>query len=66
MKRSEKQFPSKANFSIFWNLIALNFGKNCVKGLIVTKIVKEIKFEGVWDKLKGKKNVSKDNHPQNI
>ena len=36
-----------------------------MKCLRVTKLVKEIKFEGVWDDLEAK-NVSKDNHSQNI
>ena len=47
MNRSEKQLPSKANFSTFCNSIALILGQNSVKGLRVTKIVKEIKFKGV-------------------
>ena len=29
-------------------LVALILGGNCVKGLKVTKIAKQIKFEGVW------------------
>ena len=48
MKRSEKQLPSKTNFSPFH-----------VKDLRVTKIVKEIKFEGVWSELESKKGFQK-------
>ena len=36
-----------------------------LKGLRVTKIVKEIKFEGVWDELESK-IISRDNQSQNI
>ena len=36
-----------------------------MKGLRVTKIVKEIKFEGVWSGLEAK-SVSRDNHLQSI
>ena len=56
MKRLELQSQSKANFSIFCNLINLILGWNSVKGLRVTKIIKEIwKFEGVLDKLELRK-----------
>ena len=54
MKRSKKQLQSKTNFSTFCNLIPLILNQNCVKGFRVTKIVKEIKSEGVWGKLKAK------------
>ena len=40
-------------------------GQNCFKGLGVTKIVKEIKFEGFRGDSE-EKNVSTDNHSQNI
>ena len=40
---------------IFCDLIALILGYICVKGLRVTKIVKEIKFEVVSGKLEAKK-----------
>ena len=36
-----------------------------MKGLRATKIVKEIKFEGVWGALESKK-VSRKNNSQNI
>ena len=35
--------------------MALILGYNCVKGLRVTKAVKEITFEEVWGKLEAKK-----------
>ena len=38
----------------FCNLFARNLGLNCVKGLRVTKIFKQIKFEVVWGKLAAK------------
>ena len=50
-KRSKQQFTSKTIFSTFCNLIALIIDWNCVKGLRVTKIVKQIKFKAVWGKL---------------
>ena len=41
--------------ALFCNLVALILGLNCIKGLRVTKIVKQIKFEGVCGEL-GAKN----------
>ena len=61
MKRSEKQLPSKVNFSTFCHLIAISLGQNSVKALKVNKIVKEIKFLGVSGELEEKK-VSRDNN----
>ena len=40
--------------ALFCNLIAPILRYTCVKSLRVTKIVKEIKFEGVWGKLEAK------------
>ena len=48
------------------DLTALILGYNCVNGLRVTKTVKEIKFEGVWSKLKAKKIVSRDNRSHHV
>ena len=45
--------------------IFLFLHRNCVKGLRVTKIFKEIKFEGVWNELESKK-ILRDNNSQNI
>ena len=36
------------------NFIVLILGENCVKGLRVIKVVKEMKFEGFWGKLEAK------------
>ena len=53
MKRLEKRLPSKASFSSFLQLNSSNFRlKQCERP---TKIVKEIKFEGVQGELKLKK-----------
>ena len=49
MKRSEKQLPSKVNFSTFLQL-------NCKR---VTKIVKEIRFEGIWGELESNKSLQR-------
>ena len=59
MKSSEKQLPSKANIRTFLSLIALILGQNSVKDIKVTKIVKEIKFEGVWVELELKKTLQR-------
>ena len=40
--------------SLSRNLIALILAWNCVKGLTVTKIVKQINFEEVWGELEAK------------
>ena len=41
--------------ALFCNLIALILEWHCVKGLRVNKIVKKIKFEGIWGELAVKK-----------
>ena len=56
MKRSEKQLPSKSNFSTSLQLKCSNFRLIQWKGLGVTRIVKEFKFEGVWGELESKKS----------
>ena len=40
--------------ALFCDLIALIFSLNYVKGLRVTKIANEIKFEGIWGELEPK------------
>ena len=40
--------------ALFCILLALILDWNCVKGLRVIKIVKQIKFEGIWGKLEAK------------
>ena len=59
MKSWEKQLPSKANIRTFLSLTALILGQNSVKDIKVTKIVKEIKFEGVWGELELKKTLQR-------
>ena len=54
-----KSYISKQSY------FALIMSWNCAKSLILTKIVKKTKFEGVWNELEAK-NVSRDNHGQNI
>ena len=55
MKISEKQLPSKENFSIFLGLKCSNFRLKLCEGIRITKIVKEIKFEVVWGELEAEK-----------
>ena len=55
VKRSEKQLPRKGKFRTFLQLNCSNFSLKLVKSLIVTKIVREIKFEEVWGELEAKK-----------
>ena len=45
----------RRSFALFCNLIALTLGLKNVKGLRVTTIVKEIKFERVWGTVELKK-----------
>ena len=56
MKRLEKQFSYivRQILALFCNLVAVILGKNCVKGIRVKKIVKEIVFEEVWGKLEAR------------
>ena len=65
MKSSENQYQVRQILALFCNLIALFLRQNSVKGLKVTKNVKEIKFEEVWSKSESKK-LSRDNFSQNI
>ena len=65
VKRSESSYQVRQMLTLFYNLVALILGLNSVKGLRVTKFVKEIKFEGLWGKIEAKK-FSRDNHSQNI
>ena len=55
LKRWDKQLPIKANFSPFCILISLILGLKSVKDLSITKIVKEMTLEGIWDELVSKK-----------
>ena len=53
MERSEKLFSSRTNFSPFLQLNCSRWKQR--ESLRVTKIVKEIKFEGVWGELESGK-----------
>ena len=44
----------RQNLALFRNLVSLILSWNCVKRLIVTKLVQKINFEGTWGKLKAK------------
>ena len=47
-KDLQSSYQVRIILALFCNLIALILGENCVEGLRVTKIVKEIKFQRVW------------------
>ena len=49
-----KVVPSKAGLNTFLLLNCSNFKLKLCEGLSVTKIIKEIKFEGAWGKLEGR------------
>ena len=53
-KDQNSSYQVRKNFAFFVKLIALTLGQNSVKSLRVTKSVKEIKFQGVWDELESK------------
>ena len=59
-KDQKSSYQVREDFALFCNLIALSLGYNSVKSLGVTKIVKEIKFEGVWDKLESKNGFKRE------
>ena len=50
-----ESYQLREDFSLFCNLIALYLVWNSVKNFRVTKIVKEVKFGGVWHDLVLKK-----------
>ena len=64
-KDRESSYDVRLIFGLFCSSIAFILGLNSVKGVRVTKNVKEIKFEGVWGELESRK-VSNDNTSQNI
>ena len=51
----KRSYQVSVDFALFCNLIALKLGKSSVKGLTVTKIVKENNFQWVWNELESKK-----------
>ena len=64
-KDCESSYHVRIVLGLFRHSVGLILGLNSVKVLIVTKNVKEIKFEGVWGALESNK-VSRDNNSQNI
>ena len=53
-KDRESSYQVRQILAFFCKLVALILDWNCLKGLTVTKIVKQIKFEGVWGELEAK------------
>ena len=53
-KDRNSSYQVRQILALFYNLVALILGWNYVKGLRVTKIVKQIKFERVWGELAAK------------
>ena len=64
-KIRQSSFQVLQILAIFWNLIALTLGYNSVKALVLLKLSKKKKIEGIWGKLDSKK-VSRNNNSQNI
>ena len=54
VKRLVKYLSSNRTFSTFCNLVALILNWNCLKNLLVSKIVQKIKFEGDRGELEAK------------
>ena len=44
-KGHKNSYGARQILALFWKQVALILGSNCVKGLIVSKVVKETKFE---------------------
>ena len=51
----KSSYQAKQVLALFWNLIDLLFVYNSVKGVRVTKILKEILFERTWGNVESKK-----------
>ena len=54
-KDRKSSYQERQSLALFCKLFALILGQNSMKGLRVTKIVKETKFEGVWGELESTK-----------
>ena len=52
---SSSSYQLKQILAVFCDLIPLILHQSTVEVVLVTEIIKEIKFEGVWDKLESKK-----------
>ena len=57
-KACSSSYQLKKILAVFYDLIAPILGQSTVEFFGITAIVKEIKFEGVWDKLESIKKVS--------
>ena len=55
-KSWKSSYQVKEILALFCYLIPLILGLSSVEGLRVTKIVKEVKFEGVWSELESKRS----------
>ena len=64
-KARKRSYRLSESLTLFWYLIALILGQTSVKDLRVTKILQEMKFEGIWGKTESKK-VSRQKNSQNI
>ena len=53
-KDRKSSYHVRQILTLFGKLVTLIWGWNCVKYLRVTKIVKQIKFEGMWSELDAK------------
>ena len=53
-KDRKSSYQVRQIFALFCKLVALILGLNCIQVLRVTKIVKQIKFEGAWWKVRSK------------
>ena len=51
-KDPKSSYQVREAFALFWNLIAPTLGHKSVESPRLTKIVKGIKFEEVWDELR--------------
>ena len=47
-KDQKSSYQARQFLALFYNLNPLVLGWNCVKGLRITKVVKEIKSKGTW------------------
>ena len=54
-KDQESSYQVRQILALFCMLVALILDWNWIKGFRVTKIIKQVKFGGVWGKLEAKK-----------
>ena len=63
-KYQNSSYQLRNIFACVCNLIVLSLGWNSVKVLRVTKVVKKIKFEGIWGELEAKKGFQRQSFTQ--